>query len=158
MSLKHALVTSVSIFLACLMPLQVAQAWGRFEGGIHPAYDRHFHRDPVVVHREFVQGGHGCVGCGVGAAAVVGLVAGAAVGAAIVAANEQPRTVVVEQAPPPTTVVVQGPAYGTQVAMLPPGCAMMNINGGTFYRCDQYWYQPYMGGNGVYYTLIPPPM
>src|ERR1700722_17145359 len=141
------------VLASLIMPLQYAAAWGRFEGGFHPAHDVRFHRDPVIVHNTYVRGGGGgCVGCGVGAAAVAGLVGGVIVGAAIASANqpvvvEQPQTVVV-QAPPP-------PAYGTQVAALPPGCGAMNVNGVTYYRCNQYWYQPYMGGNGVYYTLIP---
>jgi hypothetical protein len=138
-----------SAFMTVLIasPWQAAYAWGRFEGGYHP-----YRRSPVIVHNTYVRGGGGCVGCG--AAAVVGLVGGALVGAAIVA-NSQPRTVIVEQ---PQTVVVAQPAYGTQVAMLPPGCGNMNINGATYYRCNNYWYQPYMGGNGVYYTMVPPPM
>ena len=149
--------------VACMMPLQYASAWGRFEGGIHPIHNPVFHRDPVVIHRTYVTHGHGgCIGCGVAGAAVVGLIGGAIIGAAI-AGNEPPtREVIVEQAPtPPTTIIVTGPPqplYGQQVAILPGGCNVMNVNGVTYYRCNQYWYQPYMGGNGVYYTLIPPPM
>src|SRR5258708_25111447 len=58
-----------------MIPAPPALAWGRFAGGIHPDHDPHWHRDPVVVHNTYVRHtGHGCVGCGVGAAALVGLV------------------------------------------------------------------------------------
>jgi hypothetical protein len=145
MMTKNLMMIAICVLAAVSVPLQNAQAWGRFNGGIHPGYDPHFRRDPVIVHREYVNGGHGCIGCGVGAAAVVGLIAGAAIATAVVAQPTQ-------------TVVVQGPPYGTQVGALPRGCNNMNVNGVTYYRCGPYWYQPYMGGNGVYYTLIPPPM
>jgi len=141
--------------LSLMAPLQ-ARAWGRFEGGYHPGFDHHFHQDPVIVHNVYVNRGHGgCVGCGVGFAAVAGFVAGAVIANEV--AHPEPQTVIVEN-PPPQTVIVQGPAYGTQYAMLPGGCVNMNVNGATYYRCNQFWYQPFMGGNGVYYTLIPAPM
>jgi hypothetical protein len=145
-----------SLLTIMSMPLQNAHAWGRFDGGYHPDYNRHFHHDPVVIHREYIEhrGRGGCIGCG--AAAVVGLLGGAIIGASI-AANQPAETVVVEQAPPPQ-VIVEAPPYGSQYPNLPYGCSNMNINGATYYRCNQQWFQPYMGGNGVYYTLVPPPM
>jgi hypothetical protein len=33
----------------------------------------------------------------------------------------------------------------------------MAVNGGNFYQCGPVWYQPYFGGNGVYYTVVPNP-
>lgn len=150
------MVAAVTAFLCLVLPVQSVFAWGRFEGGVHPRYEPHYRRDPVVVHDVYVHRRvGGCVGCGVGAAAVAGLVTGAIVGAAI-AANSQPTTIV-EEAPPPQPVMVAQPPYGAQIAALPPGCAQMNVNGVTYYQCQQYWYQPYMGGNGVYYTLVPAP-
>lgn len=140
------------LFLAlapfALLPAQDAAAWGRFEGGHHPAYGGGWaHRPPGVVHRTYVErGGGGCVGCGVGVAAVAGLLGGAVLGAAI-AANS---------APPPQ-VIYAGPPMGAEVAALPPGCASMNINGANLYQCGPTWYQPYFGGNGVYYTVVPGP-
>jgi hypothetical protein len=138
------------MMVGSILSANQAGAWGRFPGGAHPAYGGAWaHRDPVVVHNTYVnRGGGGCVGCGIGVAAVAGLVGGAIIGAAI-AGNEPP--------PQPTTVIVQGPPMGSQVAVLPPGCASMNINGGQYYQCGPYWYQPFFGGNGVYYTLVPTP-
>jgi hypothetical protein len=89
----------------------------------------------------------GCVGCGIGIAAVAGLAAGVIVGSAI-----RPS------APPPTEVVVQGPPpYGTEYAALPGGCQSMVVNGVNYYQCGPTWYQPFMGGNGVYYSVVPTP-
>lgn len=146
-----------SLLILSLAPGQFARAWGNFDGGHHPAYGGQWaHHDPVVIHNTYVsRGGGGCIGCGAGAVAVAGLVGGAIIGAAIVS-NAQPRTVVVQQAP--TTVVVQG-GYppGTEMAALPGGCASMNVNGVNYYQCGPTWFQPFFGGNGVYYTVVPAP-
>jgi hypothetical protein len=142
---------SVVMMVGSLLTANQAGAWGRFEGGHHPTYGGNWaHRNPVVVHNTYVNhGGGGCVGCGIGALAVAGLVGGAIVGAAI--AGNQP--------PPPQqqTIIVQGAPMGSQVSVLPPGCNSMNINGGQYYQCGPYWYQPFFGGNGVYYTMVPTP-
>lgn len=129
--------TVTSLLMIWSMGFSNAHAWGRFPGGHHPDYNPHF-----------VHGG-GCIGCGVGAAAVAGLVGGAIVGAVIAGSA----------APPPTTVVVAnpGPPPGTQVAILPPGCASMAVNGAQLYQCGPVWYQPFFGANGVYYTVVPGP-
>jgi hypothetical protein len=148
------------LLIAVMVPVQNASAWGRFDGGHHPAYGGGWaHQPPVVVHRTYVEHrGGGCVGCGIGVAAVAGLIGGAVIGAAI-AGNAPPpeRTVIVEQAAPQPVYVQQGMPIGMQVAGLPPGCGNMNVNGQQFYQCGPTWYQPFFGGNGVYYTVVPQP-
>ena len=147
---------SMSLLIATFSPVQNAGAWGRYDGGHHPAYGGGWaHQPPVVVHRTYVEHrGGGCVGCGIGVAAVAGLIGGAVIGAAI--AGNQPQPVIVQQ---PQTIVVQqqGMPIGMQVAGLPPGCGNMNINGQQLYQCGPTWYQPFFGGNGVYYTVVPAP-
>jgi hypothetical protein len=159
-------VASVVMMIGSLLSANQASAWGRFDGGHHPVYGGGWaHRSPVVVHNTYVnRGGGGCVGCGIGGLAVAGLVGGAILGAAIVGANSPPPpppTVIYQQSEPmyqqSAPVVVQGPAVGQQVSILPPGCNSMNINGGQYYQCGAYWYQPFFGGNGVYYTMVPTP-
>jgi hypothetical protein len=82
-------------------------------------------------------------------AAAVGVAAGAVAGAAASSAYNY-------SAPPPSTVVVQAPpappAVGTVVTTLPSGCATV----GNRYQCGAVWYQPYFGGNGVYYQVVAP--
>jgi hypothetical protein len=147
---------SMSLFLGAFSPIQSAMAWGRFDGGHHPAYGGGWaHQPPVVVHNNYIEHrGGGCVGCGIGVAAVAGLIGGAVIGAAI-AGNSQPQTVVVQQ--PQQVYVQQGPPIGMQVAGLPAGCGTMNVNGQQLYQCGPTWYQPFFGGNGVYYTVVPAP-
>jgi hypothetical protein len=149
---------SLSLMIATFSPVQNASAWGRFDGGHHPAYGGGWaHQPPVVVHRTYVDHrGGGCVGCGIGVAAVAGLIGGAVIGAAIAGSPPPERTMVVEQAPQPV-YVQQGMPIGTQVAGLPPGCGSMNVNGQQLYQCGPTWYQPFFGGNGVYYTVVPQP-
>jgi hypothetical protein len=185
--------------LMVVLPVHAANAWGRHPGGVHPSYGGRWARpSPVVIHktyvtRSYVRGG-GCVGCGIGAAAVAGLVGGAILGAAIAGSAAPPAPVVVQQPPtvvyqqPPTVVyqqpqVVQAPpppdAYqappavppdyvppqppapapsqpGVEVSTLPAGCQSTNINEVTYYICGSTWYQPYFGGNGAYYVVVPP--
>ena len=86
-------------------------------------------------------------------AAAVGVAAGAVAGAAASSAYNY-------SAPPPSTVVVQQapaappapPAVGTVVTTLPSGCT----TSGNRYQCGSVWYQPYFGGNGVYYQVVAP--
>jgi hypothetical protein len=85
-------------------------------------------------------------------AAAVGVAAGVVVGSAV-AASSQPQTVVVQ--PPPAAAVPAPPAppaVGTVVTTLPSGCASV----GGRYQCGSVWYQPYFGGNGVYYQVVMP--
>jgi hypothetical protein len=76
-------------------------------------------------------------------AAAVGVAAGVVVGSAVAAS--QPQTVVVQAPPAP-------PAVGTVVSTLPSGC----VSTGTRYQCGPIFYQPYFGGNGVYYQVVAP--
>lgn len=148
----------VALSLAMALPIPDAGAWGRFEGGHHPAYPGGWARPhPEVIHRTYVEHGRGggCVGCGVGDAAVAGLLGGAIIGAAISGASAPPPETVVVQQPPP--VVIQQVPVGTEVAALPPGCGSTYVNGVTYYQCGPTWYQPYFGGNGVYYSVVPGP-
>jgi hypothetical protein len=149
--------SSITLLLLCSLSANQAFAWGRYEGGWRPE-----RRDPVVVHKVYVEHRHGgCVGCGAGVAAIAGLVTGAIIGAAVAGSSSPPPEVietpppVVIQAPPP--VVYAGPPIGSEVAMLPPGCGNANVNGVTYYTCSGIWYQPFFGGNGVYYTVVPQP-
>jgi hypothetical protein len=151
---------AVGLILAFL-PIQNAMAWGQFD---RPEHDVHWARqNPVVVHNVYVH--HdvgGCVGCGVGVAAVAGLIGGAIIGAAVAGSAPPPPLVyetpppVVIQAPPPVYIQA-GPPIGSEVAVLPPGCGNMNVNGVQYYRCGGVWYQPFFGGGGVYYTVVPSP-
>jgi hypothetical protein len=86
---------------------------------------------------------------GVAPRVAVGVAAGAVAGAAVASAA-QPTTVVA-----PTTVVTppaSPPAAGTVVTTLPSGC----VSTGGRYQCGSTWYQPYFGGNGVYYQVVQP--
>jgi hypothetical protein len=96
----------------------------------------------------------------------VGVAAGAVAGAAVASAATPHTTVVT---PPPTTVVTPPPAAppaaappaagpspapseGSVVTTLPSGCTST----GERYQCGSVYYQPYFGGNGVYYRVVPP--
>ncbi len=81
----------------------------------------------------------------------VGVTAGAVAGS-VARSSAYPypsssSTVVVT--PPPAA---PAPPAG-MVTTLPPGC----VSSGGKYQCGSVWYQPYFGGNGVYYQAIPPP-
>jgi hypothetical protein len=151
MRTKNWITNGVLVFTisATLLSAQNAGAWGQFNGGHRPPM-----RNPVVVHNVYVNhGGNGCVGCGVGLAAVAGLATGVIVGAAI--ARPQPQTVYVAQ--PVPTMVIASPQMGAEYGALPPGCQSMNVNGVNYFQCGPTWYQPFVGGNGVYYQVVPTP-
>jgi hypothetical protein len=88
-------------------------------------------------------------------------VAGAAVASA---AAPPPQTVVVQPpppvaAPPPPVAAPPPPGaapppgvapVGSVVTTLPPGC----VQSGERYQCGSVFYQPYFGGNGVYYQVV----
>jgi hypothetical protein len=91
--------------------------------------------------------GVGCYGCGVWhpavpyawpagavAAGLGGLAAGAAIGAA---AASYP--------------------IGTDVAVLPAGCAPTPVAAISYYRCGAAWYRPYYGAGGLYYRAVGAP-
>jgi len=86
-------------------------------------------------------------GPGLFGAAAVGVAAGAVAGAAV--ASSRPTTVVV----PPPAAPSPPAAVGTVVTTLPSGCVAADGR----YQCGSVWYQPYFGGSGVYYQVIPPP-
>lgn len=82
----------------------------------------------------------------------VGVAAGAVAGAAVASSYHEPSTVVVNP-PPAAPPPVSAPAtVGTIVTTLPSGC----VSSGGRYQCGPVWYQPYFGGNGVYYQVVAP--
>jgi hypothetical protein len=48
---------------------------------------------------------------------------------------------------------------GAIYATLPSGCSASTIPvvDTTYYVCDDTWFQPSYGANGVYYTVVPAP-
>jgi hypothetical protein len=91
--------------------------------------------------------GVGCYGCGVWhravpyawpagavAAGLGGLAAGAAIGAAAAAYP-----------------------VGTDISVLPTGCALAPVAAVNYYRCGPTWFQPYYGGGGLYYRAVGAP-
>jgi hypothetical protein len=99
------------------------------------------------------------VGPRVVGAAAVGVAAGAVAGAAVASSSSYyyPSTTVVTPAPAPAPAPAAPapaapPAVGTVVTTLPSGCT----ESGGRYQCGSLWYQPYFGGNGVYYTVVAP--
>jgi hypothetical protein len=72
--------------------------------------------------------GAGCWNCG----AAVGLAAGAA------------------------AVAATAYAVGSLVASVPTGCPYQAVGGANYYVCGGTWYQPYYGGNGLYYRVVAP--
>jgi hypothetical protein len=54
---------------------------------------------------------------------------------------------------------VAGLAVGSMVtaAALPPSCQMVGVNGLTYQRCGNTWYQPQYSGSQVNYIAVNPP-
>lgn len=54
---------------------------------------------------------------------------------------------------------VAGLAVGSMItaASLPPSCQMVGVNGMTYQRCGNTWYQPQYSGSQVNYIVINPP-
>lgn len=92
-----------------------------------------------------------------GGSAAVGFVAGAVVGAVVTDAAKQSAPPPAQSAPAPssTTVVVTPPAAG--VATLPCAPQVTNVNGVTYYRCDQSYYMQAYGSSGPVYMPVQPP-
>jgi len=88
-----------------------------------------------------------CWRCGYAVPAYGGFAAGALLGAEAEAAAQ----------PVVAQPVVAQPTIGTAVAVLPPGCQQMNVNGKNYYQCGATWYHPYFGAGGVYYEVVPVP-
>jgi hypothetical protein len=47
-------------------------------------------------------------------------------------------------------------SVGSLVATVPAGCPYQSVAGVNYYVCGGTWYQPYYGGNGVYYRVVAP--
>ena len=95
------------------------------------------------------------VGPRVVGAAAVGVAAGAVAGAAVASAQPHYYSTTVVTPPPapaPAPAPATAPAVGTVVTTLPSGCT----ESGGRYQCGSLWYQPYFGGNGVYYQVVAP--
>jgi hypothetical protein len=48
-------------------------------------------------------------------------------------------------------------AMGAIYATVPAGCATPNVGGTTYYLCENTWFQPFYGANGVSYRVVPAP-
>ena len=139
------------------VPDTIRGGLGQFPGGHHPDYNPHFvHHDPVVIHRTYVTGGGGggCVGCGVGAAAVAGLVGGAILGQLLLAApllhHRGHRAGTAEQ------VIIQHlPRNGD--SGFAAGLRQHERQWSKLLPMRPTGYQPYVGGNGVSYVVVPAP-
>jgi hypothetical protein len=116
----------------------VGEAGAWHAGGVHGEWGGTWHGDGWHAGGNYYGGFHGpavvnhywgggCYWCG-GAAAAAG-VAAAAAGAY---------------------------ALGSLVATVPAGCPYQVVNGVSYYVCDGTWFQPYYGGNGLYYRVVPP--
>jgi hypothetical protein len=46
---------------------------------------------------------------------------------------------------------------GTNYAVLPSGCDSPNVGGTTYFMCNNTWFLPSYGANGVYYRVVPTP-
>lgn len=128
-------------------------------------------------------GYHGCAypttySCSTGGAFAAGMVTGAVVGAAVASAAKPPPPAPVYVypapgvyvAPPPvvittptttttttTTVVQTSLPIGSTTTVLPPGFVSLNVNGTEYYQKGPTWYQMKVGGNGVYFVVVPAP-
>ena len=52
---------------------------------------------------------------------------------------------------------VTAAALGSSVAVLPPSCSTVVVNGIGYSQCGSTWYQPYYSGTTVQYTVVNPP-
>ena len=75
-----------------------------------------------------------CLACRGGRGRARGLAAGAAIGAAAAAYP-----------------------VGTDISVLPAGCALAPVAAVNYYRCGPTWFQPYYGGGGLYYRAVGAP-
>lgn len=87
----------------------------------------------------------GCYDCA--GAVAAGAVVGVAAGAAIATAAAHP-------------VVAAVPFYpiGTSIAVLPPSASFIEQGGVSYYQVGNTWYRPAYGANGVFYTVVAPPL
>lgn len=49
-----------------------------------------------------------------------------------------------------------GMAIGAAVRSLPPNCSAVNVNGLTYQRCGNTWYQPQFAGSTPNYIVVAP--
>jgi hypothetical protein len=52
---------------------------------------------------------------------------------------------------------VTSAALGSTVAVLPPSCSTVVVNGVGYSQCGSAWYQPYYSGTTVQYMIVSPP-
>ena len=48
-------------------------------------------------------------------------------------------------------------ALGSSVAMLPPSCSTVVVNGVGYSPCGSTWYEPFYSGTSVQYMVVAPP-
>ena len=106
--------------------------------------------------------GAGCYNCGrwsTAGAAATGAAVGAAVGASVASANTAAATANAYNAgvAAGSAGAAGGYAMGAIYPSIPPGCAVPNVHGTTYYLCGNTWFQPQCGANGVYYRVVPAP-
>ena len=105
--------------------------------------------------------GSSCYSCGgwsTAGAAAAGLAVGAVAGAAIASANTNAAASNAYSAGYAAGSTAN-PTYamGAIYATVPAGCAQPTVQGMTYYLCDNTWFQPTYGANGVYYRVVPAP-
>jgi hypothetical protein len=124
--------------------------YGSYSGAYHP---------PATVNNYY---GTGCWNCGgwsnvndYGAGLATGLAAGTMVGAAAASsAAAAGYAAGAAAAPPPPAPYVAGTIY----AALPTGCLYEPTAGKAYYLCNNTWFSPYYGANGLYYRVVANPM
>jgi hypothetical protein len=52
---------------------------------------------------------------------------------------------------------VTSAALGSTVAVLPPSCSTVVVNGTGYSQCGSTWYEPYYSGTTVQYLVVSPP-
>jgi hypothetical protein len=55
------------------------------------------------------------------------------------------------------TAAATSAALGSTVAVLPPSCTTIVVDGTGYSQCGSTWYQPYYAGTTVQYTVVSPP-
>ena len=130
-----------------------------YYGAYHPYYGAHYpaYHPPTTVNVY----GSSCSGCGgwsTAGAAAAGLAVGAVAGAAIASANTNAAASNAYSAGYAAGSTAN-PTYtmGAIYATVPTGCAQPTVHGQTYYLCNNTWFQPSYGANGVYYRVVPAP-
>jgi hypothetical protein len=97
--------------------------------------------------------GSSCGNCGGWGAAA----AGAVVGAAVASAHNQAANANAYSAGYAAGSSNAQYAMGAIYATLPSGCSNASVGGTTYYLCNNSWFKPSFGANGVYYRVVPTP-